>query len=172
MLHVGGDGSIRVGIFGGSHQVVFCHTDTISHSRGLIHLLVEVHLFDNGFHERTGVGLVVDGEVGIETNVVGLSPKDMREDGMESAHVDIACLWSDDGLDTLFHLLCRLVGEGEGEDVPWFHTFLADEIGNLVGEHSGLSRTGTRYNELRAIAVFYGGALTLIQFIQQIIIHS
>ena len=104
--------------------------------------------------------------------MVGFCSENMREDRVEGAHVDVACLRTNNGLYALFHLLCSLVGEGEGEDVPWFQTFLADEIGNLVGEHSGLSRTGTRYNELRAIAVFYGGALTLIQFIQQIIIHS
>ena len=99
--------------------MVLRHTYSISHGYRLIHLFVEIHFLDDSLDERPGVGLVVYGEVGVITNMTCLCPKDMREYRVECSHIDIACLWAYDGLDTLFHLLCRLVGECEGKDVPW-----------------------------------------------------
>ena len=60
------------------------------------------------------------------------------------------------------HLVSCLVGEGKGEYAPWCHAAL-DEIGNLVGEHTGLSRTSSGNNKLCAVAVFHGGALAFIE---------
>ena len=64
-----------VGIEIGQYQVVLCHADTMVNRGRLIHLIVKPHLLDDGLHQRAGVALVIDGEVGAEPQPVGLGPE-------------------------------------------------------------------------------------------------
>ena len=56
------------------HQMVLRHRDTVGHRGRLIHLVVQLHLLDDGLHQRTGITLVVDGEVRVEADLLCLGP--------------------------------------------------------------------------------------------------
>ena len=124
----------------GQDEMVFCHRNLVAHAGRLIHLVVEAHLLDDTLHQRTGIALVVDREVGAIPYPLGLGPEDTREDGMERAHLQV------DGLmltyqsgNTLLHLACRLVGKCQGQDIPGFQSYLLHQIGNLIGQHTRFS---------------------------------
>ena len=51
VLHVGSDGTLRIGIFASCEKMVLCHADAVSHCGYLINLVIEVHFLDNGLDE-------------------------------------------------------------------------------------------------------------------------
>ena len=80
----------------------------------------------------------------------------------------MACLlFAYQSADAFAHLASRLVGEGQGQDVPGFEAVLLQQIGYLVGQHARLARTGTGNHQLRPVAIFHRFALTLVQLFQQ-----
>ena len=80
---------------------------------------------DDGLHQRAGVGLVVDGEARLVADGLGLAAQDAGEDAVEGSHLQVAgALLAHEAGNALLHLAGRLVGEGQGEDVPGGQLFL------------------------------------------------
>ena len=70
-------------------------------------------------------------------------------------------------LDALAHLLRGLVGEGDGQQLAGARAPGLHEPGDAMGEHARLARAGAGEDEQRAFAVGHGGALGLVQALQQ-----
>ena len=105
--------------------MVLGHRDLIGHRRGLILFFVKTQFFADALDQGAGIGLVVDGEVGRKTYLLGLGSQYAGKDGMEGAHLQVAGrLLTDKLADAFLHLAGCLVGEGQGEDVPGLQTFL------------------------------------------------
>ena len=89
--------------------------------------------------------------------------QEAREDGVEGAHPQFGCyLGTYKGAYTLAHLASGLVGEGKSQDVARV-VAAVEQVHNLVGEHTGLARPGSRYYEFRAPDILHGGTLCLIE---------
>ena len=58
---------------------------------------------------------------------------------MEGGDPDTLRAESHDFIHTLAHLTCRLIGKCDSHDIPRIHTLFLDQIGDPVGQHSGLS---------------------------------
>ena len=87
---------------------------------------------------------------------------------MKGAHIDLAgVLVAYKVADAILHFVGGLVGERQRKDVPGLHALL-DEIGNLIRQHTGLTRSGTGNDQLRTVAIFNGQALALVQVVNQI----
>ena len=69
---------------------------------------------------------------------------------MKGAHPDSLGAVAHQTVHPLPHLSRRLVGEGDGHNVPGGHSFLLDEIGHPVGQHPGLSGTGSGQHQKRS----------------------
>ncbi|MBK6863765.1 MAG: hypothetical protein IPG91_09335 [Ideonella sp.] len=65
---------------------------------------------------------------------------------------------TDEGLGTLAHLLRRLVGEGNGRDLPRRVARL-EQARDLVHDHARLARAGAGEDEAGAAEVVHGGEL-------------
>ena len=154
--------TVRKGV--GQDEMVFRHRYLVGHRIGLVHLVVELHLADDVLHQRAGIALVVDGEVRLVADGCRLAAQDTCEDAVESAHLQIAgTLVAHQSGDALLHLASRLVGEGQGEDIPRCQIVLLQQIGNLIGEDSRLARARTSYNQLSTVAPFHGLALAVVE---------
>jgi hypothetical protein len=66
---------------------------------------------------------------------------------------------ADEAADPLLHLLRGLVREGDREDLVGVDAALLDEVGDPVGEHAGLARSGAGHDEERPSVVEDRGAL-------------
>ena len=71
--------------------------------------------------------------------LVGVPAEDPDAGRVERRHPHLLGHRADQRLDPLAHLVGRLVGEGDGEDLERRDALLADEIGDPVGEHAGLA---------------------------------
>ena len=144
--------------------MVLGHRDTVGHTGRLVFLLIELQLLDDTLHQRTRVTLVVDGEVGRETNVLRFCPENARKHRVERTHLQIAGIVSThQSAYTLFHLACCLIGECERQDVPRIHMMMRQQISYLIRQHTRLTRACTSDNQLRTITIRDGFTLSLIE---------
>ena len=149
-----------------THQVVLSYRDAAVDGGRLVDLLVESHLLDDGLDERARVALVVDGKVVGETYVLSLGSENARENAVESSHIEMLRQFlSHEFADAFFHLSCSLVGKGERHDAPGFHSLL-QEVSDLIGKHTGLSRTCTGNHKRRSVNIFHSLALRFVQVVQ------
>ena len=141
------------GIGAGSDKGVLGIGNNALHGCGLVYLVVELHLLDDGLEERTRVGRVVYGEVGTEAQALGIGVKNARKDGVESAHPQSRShLLAYELCNALFHLVGGLDGECESQNAPGL-VARREKVCNLVGEYTGLTRAGTSNDELRAVGI-------------------
>ena len=159
-------GPVAGGILRRQQQVVLGHRDAVGDAVGLVHLVVELHLLDDALHQRAGISLVVDGEVGVEADVLGLSPQDAGKHRVEGAHLQPGgTVLPHQAPYAFLHLAGSLVGKRQRQDIPRCHAPL-QQVGNLIGQHTRLSRPCTGYHQLWPVAVFHGLPLAIVQFIQ------
>ena len=145
------------------HQVVLGHRDMFADGSRFVDLVIESHLLDDTLHQRTGIGLVVNSKIGVIAYRLGLGTQYTGKDGVEGAHLQIAGLVQPHQPPyALLHLAGRLVGKGQGQDVPGLHALL-HQIGYLVGQHARLARACTSYHQRGTIAIDDRLALTLIE---------
>ena len=158
-LPVGGIGIRR-------DQPVLGPRDTGKHHPRLIDLLIQLHLLEDRAHQALAVGRVIYGKMGRESNPLSLRMEDAQKDGMERAHPEFASLLHPHlPGDAFLHLPGRLVGKGEGQHAPRLEPRL-QQIGHLVGKHTGLPRPCTCYHKRGSIVVEHSRLLALVQFIQ------
>ena len=81
-------------------------------------LLLQVQLLQNVLDDPLGVVGVVDGEVLVEPQPVDVPPQDAHTGGVEGGGPDVVGLRPQPGGQPVLQLPCRLVGEGDGDDLP------------------------------------------------------
>ena len=158
-------GFAAVGVGGGRHQVVFGIGDARLHQTRLVGLLIQLHFLQQGADEAFLVGRVINREVPGEAQHVGFCPQDAHEHGVEGAHPELGgSVAAHLPGNAFLHLFGGLVGEGQGQDVPWTVS-LFQQVGNLVGQYPRLSRAGTGNDQRGAVVIEDGGPLAIIQFV-------
>ena len=127
---------------------------------------------DDGFQQVLAVGGLVDGERLRETDAVGVLAQDARKDRVERAHAYAAARRAPHHLlDAGAHLLGGLVGKGQGQNVVRLHPLL-QHVGYARGEHAGLARARSRYDERRRIVIDHGVVLRLVESLQYFGFHK
>ncbi len=115
-------------------------------------LLVDVLRFDQLLHQAQLVVSIQDGEVGFEAGQLRMAPQHARADGMEGAQpLHPLHHAADEGADALLHLARRLVGEGDGEDLPGPGSAGGEDVGQPGGQHAGLAGAGAGQHQHRTI---------------------
>ena len=84
---------------------------------------------------------------------LGLAPKNLQAGGVEGSYPHALGRLPYQGLHPLPHLGSSLVGEGYGKYLRGPELFGCQQVGNAVGEDSGLARSGTRNNQERTASI-------------------
>ena len=134
-----------------------------------IDLGIQVHLLDDIANQRLAVVCVIDSEAAGEAYFLGFGPEDAEKNGVERTHLHgLGTPVTNEFLDTLGHFAGGLVGEGEGQNTPR-HNPLLQHVGNAVGQHAGLARTGTGNHHYRTGNLLHGSTLRIVQLGQYVI---
>ena len=93
------------------------------------------------------LGFVEDAEIGGQ-----MLPQDLCAKGVKGADGDAGRgLFAHQGLQALPHLLCGLVGEGDGQHAGGIDAFFGDEVGDAGGEGAGFAGAGPGHDDQRAV---------------------
>src|ERR1700722_2692189 len=92
---------------------------------------------------------------------------DSRAGGVEGHQPHAPHTASEQLLDTPAHLLCRLVREGDREDLARMGLSREDQEGDAMGEYSRLAAAGAGKDQQRPLTVGYGLALWLVESFKQ-----
>ena len=68
------------------HECILGTADLTANMRGFVHLLVQSHFLNKCGYKRLAVRSIIYGEIGMETNAVGLVSEYAAEDAVESTH--------------------------------------------------------------------------------------
>ena len=130
---------------------------------GFVEFVVQAQRLDDVLDDAPAVLGVVNGEVGRVIDPVRFDAQDAGKDGVEGAHPDVARLGLAHNLaDAPLHLARGLVGEGQGENGEGVDP-LVDQVGDAVGEHSGLSGPRAGHHHHGALNVPCRRPLSVIQ---------
>ena len=159
-------------------QVVLGHRYPVGHGRGLVYLVVETHLFDDRFHQRSCVTLVVDGEVWIIADFLCLCPQNACKHAVECSHLQISRLFlAHQPAYAFLHFPSRFVGKRQRQYIPRPDRIISRLLSflqqprDLIRQHPCLPRSCSRNHQTRPVAVLHRNALTLIQLAQYLVIH-
>ena len=97
------------------------------------------------------------------TKAVDLLSQELDTEAMDGADEVVVVATAHEAMDTLSHLLCRLVGEGEAEDVGRIDTQHVDQIGIAAGERLGLARPRSGHYADSPLGGLYCFALPTVQ---------
>ncbi len=131
-------------------------------------LRVQVQIAADQAHQPLGVRRVVDREAGGEAEPLALPAQDPHAGAVEGRDPHRPGPRADQLLDALAHLAGRLVGEGDRQDLAGLHLAGAQQVGDPVGQHPGLARTGAGHDEQRGARVQHGLALRVVHPHQQL----
>ena len=169
---VGIDEGLVAGIVIRSNQGILGVADLGLDGGWLIEFVVEPHLLDDELDEGARVALVVDGEIGLEADALGIAAQQARENRVERAHPQLGGdIGSRQRLDALTHLSGCLVGERQRHDAPGLVPLL-QQVHDFIGEHTGFARACTGNHQLRSVAVLDSRPLLFIQFLEIVFIHG
>ena len=122
--------------------------------------LVPLHeAFDHGKR----VVFVVDREGRRQAHERRVRAKEARTDRVEGADPHPRGLGAEQLRDARLHLAGGLVREGDGENLVWQRTAIADEPGDARRQHPCLPRPCSSEHQQRSGAVLHGLALRLIE---------
>ena len=130
---------------------------------------VDVHLPADDLDQPPGVGIVVDGERALVAEAVPVGPEDAHAGRVEGGHPHPRRPGPDQLGHPRAHLVGRLVGEGDGQDLPGLGVAGGDQVGDPPGEHPGLARSGPGHDEQRAAPVDHRGPLGPGQPLDQLV---
>ena len=164
LLEEGAD-LLAVGL--GVAQLVLGVGDLVLHRRGREALGVDAELVDAALDQPARVGRVVDRVLAGVAQARGLGAQQARAGGVEGHDPHAAGRVAEQQLDALAHLLRGLVGERDGQQLAGPRAAGLHEPGDAMGEHARLARAGAGQDQQRAVAVGHGGALGLVQALQQ-----
>ena len=107
---------------------------------------------------------IEDGEARLEAQPGVFAAKDVQAQGMEGGQGQAPPRAPfQQPADPFPHFPGGLVGEGDGHDVPGRQPALPDQVGDLVGDDTGLAAAGAGQHQQGAIDVADGGALGGVQ---------
>ena len=113
------------------------------------------------------VGRVVDHEVARKADRGRFAAQQPGADRVEGRNPHRSGLAVEERSDTLAHFLGGLVGEGDGEDLVEVGEPAADDVGDAIGDDTGLARAGAREDQQRAFGMEDGVALFRIEFVEE-----
>ncbi len=147
----------------GVHERVLGVGDPRLHGPRRVALRVHLQLVEAALHHAPGVGLVVDREALRVAEPLGLQAKQAGAGGVEGHHPHPPLDPADQAGDPFAHLLRRLVGEGDREDLVRARLAGREQPGDAVGEHAGLARPCPGEDQQRPLAVGDGVSLGAVQ---------
>ena len=106
---------------------------------------------------------VEDGEVGFEPDRLGMAPEDARGERMESAEPHALDGRTDQPLQPLAHLACRLVGEGHGQDLAGEGLAQGQDMGEARDQRPRLAGAGPGQHQDRPVQGFDRQALRFVE---------
>ena len=166
LLEVGAD---ELAVVLGRAELVLRVRDLGLHRAGGEALGVDVEVVEAALDQAPLVGRVVDRELARVAEPVGVGAQHPRAGGVERHHPHRAGGAADEQLDPLAHLLRRLVGERDREDLVRARLLGAHQVGDAVGEHARLARAGAREDQQRPLAVHDGVSLGRVETRQQLV---
>jgi len=128
-----------------------------------VFLGIDIQFAADFFHKGLLVIGIVNGKISIITQAVYVPSQNANTGGMKGGYPDAASHLSCDLVYSFSHLLGCLIGKGNGQYVPWIYVFLCDQIGDPVGQYSGLAGTCPCQNKKRPICVKDSLSLGCIQ---------
>ncbi len=161
------DAALGLGEGGGVDQFVLGAGDLRADRPRRVALRVDLQLRHAAFQHPQRVRLVVDREGARVAEPLGVGAQHPGAGGVEGRHPHRPGRAADQLLDPLLHLVCRLVGEGDREDLARPGRAGRQQVGDPVGEDPGLARAGAGEDEQRPFAVADGGALGVVEVGQQ-----
>jgi hypothetical protein len=133
---------------------------------------VGVQLLDDALEQRARVAGVVDREALRLADRLGLPAKDAHARRVERRDPHALRPAAEQLLDALAHLVRRLVGERDREDLARPRFPALDEPGDAPGEDARLARAGARDDEEGGAAVLGGLALLRVQPREQAFVRA
>jgi hypothetical protein len=127
---------------------------------------VEIQVLQHALDHRLLVLVVVDGEVLLDADGVGVAPQEPRADGVEGAHPHAAHAARHQLLEARAHLAGRLVGEGHREDARREHVLVHDQVRHAVRDDARLAAARAREDHQRALGVEHGLALRRVHALE------
>ena len=161
------DGAGPAGVGLEVDQLVFGRRDQGVDGPGRKLLGVQVEVPNDIPGEAHGVGLVVDGEVALVAQAAGVTAENAYAGGVERRHPHAPGHRAYQDLDPFPHLLGRLVGEGDGQDLEGGHALLGDQPRDAVRKDPGLARTGAGHDEQRAARMGDRLSLDRVEAVEQ-----
>ena len=151
------------GILRREDQLVLGFGDAAEHARGLVNLIVQALLFDEGLHQGTRVGGIVNGIIGGEARIRAFHAQHTGKDAVKCAAPQSAHgFFAANAGYALVHLTGGLVGKGQGHDAPRL-VALTEQVGYLVSQHARLAGACARHHEERASQVGDGFQLGIVE---------
>lgn len=123
----------------GRNEAVLGVVDAAEHPVRTPLLGVHPLLVHEPLEQRALVGGVEDGEALGDAQVADVLPQHRDAEAVEGGQPDAAGLGADQTVHPLAHLGSGLVGEGHGEEVRGVHAPGLDQVGEAVGENTGLA---------------------------------
>lgn len=108
-------------------------------------VLFEVQLLEGLFDDGGALLLGIDGKVLREPPALGIHPQDAHTHGVDGAHPHPPRIG--DGGKALFHLVRRLVGEGDGKDILGRHAHIPHEVGDARRQNARLAAARPREHQ-------------------------
>ena len=102
----------------GTLVLILGAADNAEDTLGLEGLFIQIQLFQNVLDDPLGVIGVVDGKILVKADAVNVPPQDADTGGVEGRGPDIVGHGSQTGRQAFLQLPCRLVGKGDGDDLP------------------------------------------------------
>ena len=136
----------------GVDQLVLRVGDPGAHRPRRIALGVDLELLEAALQHAQRVGLVVDREPARVAEPLGLDPQEPRAGRVEGHHPHAPRDTADQRGDALSHLVGRLVGEGDREDLVRVGASGGEQPGDPVGQGAGLAGPCSRENQQRPLA--------------------
>ena len=143
----------RIGEIGsGRNQAVLGIGDARGYGIGLVLVVRQVHVANDGLQQVLDVRRLIDGERLGKTYAVGIFAQYAGKYRVERSHAYVAALRADHALDALAHLLGGLVGKGQRKYVEGCNS-LFYHVGYARGQHARLARARSGDYERRLVVV-------------------
>ena len=124
-------------------------------------VLFEVQLLEGLFDDGGALLLGIDGKVLREPPALGIHPQDAHTHGVDGAHPHPPRIG--DGGKALFHLVRRLVGEGDGKDILGRYPHIPHEVGDARRQNARLAAARPREHQNGPLRRLDGQPLFFVQ---------
>ena len=126
-------------------------------------LLVEVEVVKNVADDLPLIGVVHDGEVAGDADLLAVAAQHAHAHRVKRADPEIACRGADHALESRLHLARGLIGKGDREDAIRENFLLVEQVRDAVRKHAGLPGTGPGEDQTRPVGMFDGSALNVVE---------